>query len=235
MMLKVFLFIQFFSNIWFYFNKIENSNALKIKAAKAYKTHYYNEAINYYEELLTEYEPNSDAIKLNLAHAHYKAQSYDAAAKLYTELSLSSDQSIRSTSLCQLGVIQHRSKRYKLAIYYFKEALRVNPNNNLAAYNYELLKVTLQKQTNPGSTGGESKGDANASKNNPNSENTKTENTFDPDGSSESSIYFRMLYEQKRLSKQHAEKILEYIQEQESQYYQKVKKHVPKNTDQPDW
>jgi len=233
MMLKIFLFIQFFTNFWFYFNKIEDSNTLKIKAAEAYKTHYYNEAINYYEKLLIQYEPNSDAIKLNLAHSYYKAQSYDAAAKLYTELSLSSDQSIRSTALCQLGVIQHRTKRYKLAIYYFKEALRVNPNNTIAAYNYELLKVTLQKQTNPGSSGG--KGKANAPKNNPNSENTNIENTYNPDGSSESAIYFRMLYEQKRLSKQHAEKILEYIQEQESQYYQKVKKHVPENINQPDW
>jgi tetratricopeptide (TPR) repeat protein len=235
MMLKLFLFIQFFTNFWFYFNKIEDSNTLKTKAAEAYRTHYYSEAINYYDKLLTAYEPNSDPIKLNLAHAHYKAQSYDAAAKLYTELSLSPDQLIRSTALCQLGVIQHRSKRYKLAIYYFKEALRVNPNNAIAAYNYELLKVTLQKQINPGSSGGKGKGNTQAPQNNPNSKNTTTENNFDPNGSSESSIYFRMLYEQKRLSKQHAEKILEYIQEQESQYYQKVKKHVPKSINQPDW
>jgi tetratricopeptide (TPR) repeat protein len=235
MMLKIFLFIQFFTNFWFYFNKIEDSNVLKTKASEAYKTHYYSEAINYYDKLLTEYEPNSDAIKLNLAHAHYKAQGYDAAAKLYTELSLSPEQSIRATALCQLGVIQHRSKRYKLAIYYFKEALRVNPNNTVAAYNYELLKLTLQKQTNPGASGGTGKGNSQGPQNNPDSKNTSTENTFNPDGSSESSIYFRMLYEQKRLSKQHAEKILEYIQEQESQYYQKVKKHVPKNLNQPDW
>lgn len=233
MMLKLFLFIQFFTNFWFYFNKIEDANTLKIKAAEAYKTHYYSEAINYYDKLLTEYEPNSDPIKLNLAHSHYKAQSYDAAAKIYTELSLSSNQLIRSTALCQLGVIQHRTKRYKLAIYYFKEALRVNPNNNAAAYNYELLKLTLQKQTPPGSSN--AKGKTNAPENNQNTENTNSENTFNPDGSSQSDMYFRMLYEQKRLSKQHAEKILEYIQEQESQYYQKVKKHVPKNLNQPDW
>src|SRR6187431_1859330 len=99
MMLKLFLFIQFFTNFWFYFNKIEDSNTLKTKAAEAYKTHYYSEAINYYDKLLTDYEPNSDPIKLNLAHAHYKAQSYDAAAKIYTELSLSPDQLIRSTAL----------------------------------------------------------------------------------------------------------------------------------------
>lgn len=235
MMLKFFVFVQFFTNFWFYFNKIQDSNTLKAKAAEAYKTHYYGEAINYYDKLLTEYEPNSDAIKLNLAHSHYKAQSYDAAAKLYTELSLSPDHLIRSTALCQLGVIQHRTKRYKLAIYYFKEALRVNPDNTHAAYNYELLKLTLQKQTNPGSSSSKGKGNANAPKNNPNSKNTNSENTYNPDGTSQSDMYFRMLYEQKRLSKQHAEKILEYIQEQETQYYQKVKKHVPQSTNQPDW
>lgn len=235
MILKIFLFIHFFTNFWFYFNKIEDSNALKLKAAEAYKTHYYSEAIKYYDQLLNEYEPNSDAIKLNLAHAHYKAQSYDKAGKLYTELSLSSEQLIRSTALCQLGVIQHRTKRYKLAIYYFKEALRINPDNYTAAYNYELLKVTLQKETNPGTSSGKGKGNTNAPKNTPNNEHTKTQNSFNPDGSSESAIYFRMLYEQKRLSKQHAEKILEYIQEQETQYYQKVKIHVPKNMNQPDW
>lgn len=235
-MLKVVLFISFFTNFWFYFNKIEDSNALKTEAAKAYKSHYYSESIRQYDILLTKYEPHSDAIKLNLAHANFKAKGFDKAVKLYTALSLSNNISIRSTAFCQLGVIQHKTKRYGLAIYYFKESLRINPDNMVAAYNFELLKRTLEKQKNPASSSTKGKGDKNSNKNN-NTSNLppNTENKFNSEGSNETDIYFKILYEQKRLSKQHAEKILEYIQEQESQYYQKEKIHVPKNLNQPDW
>jgi tetratricopeptide (TPR) repeat protein len=234
-MAKLFLFVSFFTNLWFYFNKIEDSNTLKIKANQAYQTHYYSVAINMYDELLTKYEPNSDAIKLNLAHAHFKAKSYAAGAKLYTELTSSTNTEIRSTAFCQLGVIQHQTKRYTLAIYYFREALRVNPNNMIAAYNYELIKRTLQKQTNPSASTSKGKGNDASNQNDPSNLPPKTENTFHTDGSNQTDIYFKILYEQKRLSKQHAEKILEYIQEQETQYYQKEKRHVPKNLNQPDW
>ncbi|WP_299250564.1 tetratricopeptide repeat protein [uncultured Cytophaga sp.] len=234
-MLKLLLFISFFSNLWFYFNKIEDSNTIKLKANQAYKTHYYSEAIKLYDELLTKYEPNSEAIKLNLAHAHFKAKGFAAASKLYTELTLSPNVEIRSTAFCQLGVIQHQTKRYTLAIYYFKEALRVNPNNLIAAYDFELLKRTLQKQKNPGSSTSKGKGNNTSNQNNNSNLPPKTDNTFNSEGSKETDIYFKILYEQKRLSKQHAEKILEYIQEQETQYYQKDKRHVPKNMNQPDW
>ena len=237
-MIKLFLFLHIFSNPWFYFNKIENANTLKEKAAEAYSTHFYGDAITYYEELLTRYEPNSDIIKLNLAHSYYKAQSYNQASKFYTELSIASETKIRSTALCQLGVIQHRSKRYKLALFYFKEALRINPDNKTAAFNYEFLKLSLKKEQNDDSKNNGSKGDnANSKQNqkNNNSDNSRIQNKFDTEGTSESSIYYRMLYEQQRLSKQRAEKILEYIQEQEMQYYHQIQKHVPKDPAKPDW
>ena len=232
-MLKFLLFLHVFSNPWFYFNKIQESNSLKLKAEQAYRTHFYSEAINYYQKLITTYEPDSDPLKLNLAHSYYKAQNYGEAAKIYTELSLGSELSIRSTALCQLGLIQHRNKRYKLAMFYFKEAIRVNPENRTAAFNYEFLKLTVQKNQSEG--GGKGK-DSNGNGQNQNAdENNQTENKFDAEGTGESSIYFGMLYEQKRLSKQRAEKILQYIQEQEMQYYNQIKKHVPKDTRKPDW
>jgi len=235
-MIRLFLFLNIFSTPWFYFNKIEDANTLKIKAAEAYNTHFYGDAITYYEKLLTEYEPNSDLIKLNLAHSYYKAQSYTEASKYYTELSVASETKIRSTAQCQLGIIQHRSKRYKLALFYFKEALRINPDNKIAAYNYEFLKLSLKKEQGEG-TNSSGKGNTNSSKRNQENTNNqkRTENKFDADGTSESSIYYRMLYEQQRLSKQRAEKILQYIQEQEMQYYHQIQKHVPKDPNKPDW
>ena len=232
-MLKFFLFLHVFSNPWFYFNRIQESNILKIKASQAYQTHFYSEAIGYYSELLQTYEPNSDDIKLNLAHSYYKAQGYGEAAKIYTELSLGADPSIRSTALCQLGIIQHRNKRYKLALFYFKEAIRINPENKTAVFNYEFLKVTIQKSQSEG--GGKGKNGNSSGENSDNTDNNQTENKFDAEGTGESAIYFGMLYEQKRLSKQRAEKILQYIQEQEMQYYHQIKKHVPRDVHKPDW
>jgi len=232
-MLKFFLMLNILSNPWFYFNRIQESNILKAKASQAYQTHFYSEAIGYYTELLTKYEPTSDEIKLNLAHSYYKAQNYSEAAKIYTELSLGTDLNIRSTALCQLGIIQHRNKRYKLALFYFKEAIRINPENKIAVFNYEFLKIAIQKTDSEG--GGKGK-NANESGQNPDGKNNnQTENKFDADGTGESSIYFDMMYEQKRLSKERAEKILQYIQEQEMQYYNQIKKHVPKDVRKPDW
>ena len=236
-MIKLFLFLSVFSAPWFYFNKIHRANALKKKAAEAYATHFYSDAITYYDELLSIYEPNSDNIKINLAHAYYKSQDYNNASKLYTELTIGTETHIRSTALCQLGIIQHRTKHYKLALFYFKEALRVEPENKIAAFNYEFLKITLRKETTTDGQSGSKKGDNKSSQKKDHSEGNKsqTRTTFDADGTSESVMYYRMLYEQQRLSKQRAEKILQYIQEQEMQYYHQLQKHVPHDVNKPDW
>lgn len=236
-MLKLFLFLHIFSAPWFYFNKIQDANTLKKKAAEAYATHYYADAIRYYDELLNKYEPNSDHIKINLAHAYYKSQDYTNAGKLYTELTIGTEAGIRSTALCQLGIIQHRTKHYKLALFYFKEALRVQPDNKTAAFNYEFLKITLHKETNTDGQSGTNKGDNKSAQKQDNTAGNKsrTRTTFDEDGTSESVMYYRMLYEQQRLSRQRAEKILQYIQEQEMQYYHQLQKHVPHDINKPDW
>lgn len=237
-MIKLLLFLSVFSSPWFYFNKIHRANTLKKQAAEAYSTHFYSDAIIYYDELLTKYEPDSDHIKINLAHSYYRSQDYNNAGKLYTELTIGTETGIRSTALCQLGIIQHRTKHYKLALFYFKEALRVNPANKTAAFNYEFLKITLRKETNTDGQAGSNKGDAESSKkkDDTSADNTmRSQNKFDADGSSESAMYYRMLYEQQRLSKQRAEKILQYIQEQEMQYYNQLQKHVPHDANKPDW
>jgi tetratricopeptide (TPR) repeat protein len=232
-MVKLLLFIHIFSGLWFYFNKIENSNTIKQDALKAYKEHYYARAAELYTELLVKYEPNDENIKINLAHACFKAQSYASAIKYYTELLVASDLSLRSTAQCQLGIIQYRIKHYKLALFYFKEALRTNPENKIAAYNFELLKLKLREEEAAGNKGAGGKNDG--AKQKPDQSNSAAQNQYNTTGDKEADMFHSSLYEQQNLSKQRAEKILQYLQEQEIQYYHQIQKHVPMDSRKPDW
>jgi tetratricopeptide (TPR) repeat protein len=232
-MVKLLLFLNIFSGVWFYFNKIQNSNTLKRQAVYEYKDHFYSHAADLFDELLVTYDPLSENIKINLAHSCFKAQNYTGAIKYYTELLTASDVTIRSIAQCQLGVIQNHTKRYKLALFYFKEALRTNPQNTVASYNYELLKVKLRKEEDAGKKGNSSndKGSRKPS----GQRNLSEDNQYNAEGDKEADLFHSSLYQQQNLSKQRAEKILEYLQELEIQYYHQIQKHVPEDSHKPDW
>ncbi len=126
-----------------FFTRTDKINHLIMKAESAYSSRNYETAAFMYDTLLHIYELNTPEIQWNLASSWLKAFHYDSAHKYFEQLSISGHRKIRSESMNQLGLIAYYFKDDRAgAILQFKKALRINPDNQEAIYNLELLRKT---------------------------------------------------------------------------------------------
>ncbi|MBJ6116658.1 aerotolerance protein [Pontibacter sp. BT310] len=123
---------------------ISRINDYTVRAAKAYEKENYAEAITAYEYLLEDLEVQDDQLRLNLAHAYFKAGLWADAQYQYRLLADHTSGHIRSVVHLQLGNIASYSKKYAQALSLYRNSLVANPENETARYNYELLKKYLE-------------------------------------------------------------------------------------------
>ncbi|MBB6612374.1 aerotolerance protein [Pontibacter sp. Tf4] len=122
---------------------ISRINDYADRAAKAYNREQYAEAITAYEVLLNDMEVQDDQIRLNLAHAYYNAGLLSQARDQYRLLADHPSEHIRSVVHLQLGNIAGTHKKYLQALSMYRNALLADPENDVARYNYELVKKYL--------------------------------------------------------------------------------------------
>ena len=127
-------------------NEISRINRLKREAAKAYKEGAYDIAVNKYRTLIDSIGVDDDRILLNLSNAYYKQNDTTNAIPYYQQLLNSNQNDIRSIAHQQMGVISNDQQKYDEALTYFKGAIKSDPTNADARYNYELLKKLMQEQ-----------------------------------------------------------------------------------------
>ncbi|WP_299701702.1 tetratricopeptide repeat protein [uncultured Pontibacter sp.] len=114
--------------------------------AVAYARGEYIESVAAYEYLLEDLNVQDDQVRLNLGHAYFKVGEIQKARQQYTLLAEHSSRHNRAVALLQLGIISAQSKKYKLALSHFRQALVVEPGNEAARYNYELIKKLLDQR-----------------------------------------------------------------------------------------
>ena len=141
-LLAIFLLVSPINDI----NKIARTNELKKEAREAYRTGNYDKAIHNYHYLLDSMGVDDDNIRMNLANAYYASSDTTEALSNYSMLLDSNNKEISSIAYQQLGVIKNKQKKQEEALADFKQALRENPYNEEARYNYELLKKLLDEQ-----------------------------------------------------------------------------------------
>ena len=127
-------------------SKIANANEAKELAMDAYVNHKFEDAVKYYTYLLDSLDYDSDEARLNRAHAYFQLKDTINAFDGYRSLSTAENKEIRSTAFLQMGNLSEQQKEYENALSYFKEALKTNPANQEARYNYELLKKKMKEQ-----------------------------------------------------------------------------------------
>lgn len=125
---------------------IAKANQLKRMAEKAYTDQNFKEAALHYSMLLDTMKHEDTRALLNMGHAFFKAGDTTYAAQAYQKLAMSSDQKLQSLAYQQLGVINQKPSELPKALNYFKQAIKADPTNQEARYNYELVKKKLQQQ-----------------------------------------------------------------------------------------
>lgn len=127
-------------------DKIARINAAKKEAELAYLAKDYSLAQEKYLFLKDSLGVNDDKILLNLANSQYLMNDSAAALSNYKLLNQSADRKIASRANQQLGAMEFKNKKYDEALKYYKAALKSDPTNGEARYNYELLKKLIQEQ-----------------------------------------------------------------------------------------
>lgn len=125
--------------------RIAKINALKKEAEKAFQSGDFQNAIAKYTYLKDSMKVDDDNIMLNIAHAKYQLKD-STAQNQYQSLASSENKKLRSVALQQLGVINKEQNKLKASAEYLKRAIKADPTNKDAQFNYEVVKKLLNKQ-----------------------------------------------------------------------------------------
>lgn len=127
-------------------DRIALINSLKSDARKAYQSGDYKTAIQKYQYLMDSLQVKEDEVLMNLANAYFQENDTVSASPRYKSLTQSKAPKLRSLSNQQLGVMANRLEKYEEALNYFKQALKADPTNEDARFNYEMVKKKLEEQ-----------------------------------------------------------------------------------------
>jgi tetratricopeptide (TPR) repeat protein len=126
--------------------KIGRINSKKKEARQAYSAGDYKKAIQTYRYLADSLGVAEDEITYNLANAYYLTKDTANAQSYYATASQSDKPYIRSRAEQQLGMMANRTGKQEIALNHFKQAVKADPQNDDARYNYEMLKKKLNEE-----------------------------------------------------------------------------------------
>lgn len=126
--------------------KVSKINSLKSEAKKAYLSGDFKTAIEKYRFLRDSLGVAEEEVGMNLANSYFRTNDTTGAFSTYQPLSVSNDAKIKSWANQQMGVMTNRQGKFEEALNYFKQAMKAEPANEQARYNYEMVKKKLEEQ-----------------------------------------------------------------------------------------
>lgn len=144
--MKLFVAILLIMSPFTDLDKIARINKAKKEAKEAYLANDFQLAHDKYKFLVDSLGVIEEEVLLDFAHTLYNLNDTTNAVNNYQELSESTNKKISSIAEQQLGQVMFDKKQYEPALEHYKNALRRDPTNQDARYNYELLKKLIQKQ-----------------------------------------------------------------------------------------
>ena len=125
---------------------VKKINNAKAAAEESFKNGDYTTAITHYQYLVDSLGVREDEVILNLANASYLAKDTANAFNYYQSVTESPKTDIRSKAFQQLGIMANQQGRAEEALNFFKHAIKAEPSNDDARYNYEMLKKKLEEK-----------------------------------------------------------------------------------------
>ncbi len=127
-------------------SKIGKVNTEKSEAKNAYRRGEFKNAITHYKTLTDSLGVKEDEVTLNLAHSYFQLNDTVNAQNSYLPLTNSTNPHFKSIANQQVGVLTNRLGKFEEALNYFKNALKADPSNEEARYNYEMVKKKLEEK-----------------------------------------------------------------------------------------
>ena len=114
---------------------------------REFKREKFEKSVDSYQEAL-KHDPNSFEAKYDLASALYRTERYEKAEKTLQAIVGDTTRTAleRSEVAYNLGNTQFAQQKYKEALSSYRQAMRCNPADEDAKFNYALTKLLLQQQ-----------------------------------------------------------------------------------------
>jgi Ca-activated chloride channel family protein len=107
----------------------------------------YDQALVKYSEAQQEL-PDSPEVIFNIGDVHYRRGEYGKAGSLFGQAGKSADPALQSQALYNLGNTRYREEKLEEALATYKNSIELNPSDQDAKFNYELVRLKLQEQQN---------------------------------------------------------------------------------------
>ena len=109
------------------------------KGLEYYQNQEYEEAKNYYENIIIKKSDNVEA-HFGSGASSYQKGDWEVAKQSFQESLKSPDDDLRSKAYYNLGNTFYKDNKLEEAISFYRKALELNPNDKEARFNYEYLK-----------------------------------------------------------------------------------------------
>jgi len=115
------------------------------KGKKAYKEGHYDEARIYYEHVLKN-RKKDDGAQYGLGVTAYQQKDMETAARALNNAMNSDNKSLASKAMYNLGNMFRDQQKMEESLALYRKAIELDPTDEDAKVNYELLKQVLQQQ-----------------------------------------------------------------------------------------
>ena len=115
------------------------------KGKKAYEEGHYDEARVYYEHVLKN-RKKDDGAQFGLGVTAYQQKDMEIAARALNNAMNSDDKSLASKAMYNLGNMFRDQQKMEESLALYRKAIELDPTDEDAKVNYELLKQVLQQQ-----------------------------------------------------------------------------------------
>ena len=115
------------------------------KGKKTYEEGHYDEARVYYEHVLKN-RKKDDGAQFGLGVTAYQQKDMETAARALNNAMNSDDKSLASKAMYNLGNMFRDQQKMEESLALYRKAIELDPTDEDAKVNYELLKQVLQQQ-----------------------------------------------------------------------------------------
>ncbi len=213
------------------FDSITKDNERKMDAKNFYDNKDYVRAAELYRQVAYGSIFSEPGVRLNMAHAYFLGGKYQLAQQQYRLLTRVSDKRVASIANQQIALIKVNQQDTAAALINLKEALQIEPNNDIARHNFIILKKAFSGiQKNPPKS--EIKKAEQLAQEESKPENKPTHNEVEENAKREQLL---QSLKAMNMSEDQARAILDAMKSNESQYiYQLRRKQYAKKSDRKD-
>ena len=132
--------------VFYPFKKLQaNLDQEKLKKGiEAYQNEQWDEALNYFQDALID-DPENPRLHFNIAATQYKKQRYEEALESLEKSLITDEASLQQGTYYNQGNVYYQLEKYQEAIDAYKKALDLQPEDQDAKYNLELVRAKIKE------------------------------------------------------------------------------------------